>query len=46
MQQANWPGALVDQFMGDIDTLHAELSEPSPSPNIVQDAREIDAVHP
>jgi hypothetical protein len=38
MQQANWPGAMVDQFMGDIDTLHGELSEPSPSPTVVQDA--------
>jgi hypothetical protein len=38
MQQANWPGAVVDQFMGDIDILHGELSEPSPSPTIVQGA--------
>ncbi len=29
---------MVDQFMGDIDIPHAELSDPSPSPSIVQEA--------
>lgn len=38
IQRANWPGVVVDQFMGDMDTLHTELSNPSPSPTILQDA--------
>ena len=38
IQQANLPDTVVDQFAGDIDTLHRELSEPSPSPTIIRDA--------
>ena len=40
IQQANWPGTVFEQFAGDIDTLHGELSEPSPSPTVVQVAGE------
>ena len=38
IQQANWPDTVFNQFAGDIDTLHGELSEPSPSPTIIRDA--------
>ena len=38
IQQANWPDTVVNQFAGDIDTLHGELSEQSPSPTIIRDA--------
>ena len=38
IQQANWPDTVVNQFAGDIDTLHGELSEQSPSPTMIRDA--------
>jgi hypothetical protein len=38
IQQANWPDVVFNQFAGDIATLHGELSEPSPSLTVVQDA--------
>ena len=31
IQRANWPSALVDQLMGEIDAIYAELSKPHPS---------------
>jgi hypothetical protein len=31
IQRANWPSALVDQLMGEIDAIYAELSKPRPS---------------
>jgi hypothetical protein len=38
IQKANWPGVIVDQFTGDMETLHAELTRAWPSPTILQDA--------
>jgi hypothetical protein len=38
IQKANWPGVVVDQFTGDMETLHAELTRAWPSPTILQDA--------
>jgi len=36
IQRANWPSALVDQLMGEIDAIYAELSKPHPSLTVLQ----------
>ena len=37
IQRANWPSALVDQLMGEIDAIYAELSKPHPSLTVLQE---------
>jgi hypothetical protein len=37
IQSANWPSALVDKLMGEIDAIHAELSKPRPSLSVLQE---------
>jgi hypothetical protein len=37
IRRANWPSALVDQLMGEIDAIYAELSKPRPSLAVLQE---------
>ena len=37
IQRANWPSALADQLMGEIDEIRAELSKPHPSLGFLQE---------
>jgi hypothetical protein len=37
IQRANWPSALVDRLMGEIDAIYAELSKPHPSLTVLQE---------